>query len=40
MELNAYNRLAVLQRKLPSFVKRIEKLEQILETERGPEGSP
>lgn len=31
MELNAYNRLAALQRKLPDFVKRIEKVEQILE---------
>ncbi len=35
MELNAYNRLAALQRKLPEFVKRIEKVEEILESLRG-----
>lgn len=35
MELSVYNRLAVLQRKLPQFVKRIENLEEILKTREG-----
>jgi len=35
MEISAYEKLAILQRKLPEFVKRIEKLEEMSETNGG-----
>jgi len=35
LDISTYNRLAVLQRKLPEFVKRIENLEEFLKTGEG-----